>query len=168
MRPFAASACVVPRSQRRPPFVAIFQGGGTGCASAEPWTNTSFSPLSGAMKPKPRVVVEEFYCAVEAHGIVLSRGFRLNGPCGASATRCLEIRERDVLVVGAMSCRRSKPAPHHRACRCFIWALVACLASSGPNEVRPTWRAAQAGFRFEPSALSSSQFLRRRYALKAE
>jgi len=31
------------------------------CASAEAWTKTSFSPLSGEMKPKWRVGIEKFF-----------------------------------------------------------------------------------------------------------
>src|SRR5262249_40792350 len=56
--------------------------------------------------------IKKFNCAVEAHGIVLSRKISFNGPRGPLRSLGVsKYRERDVLVVGAMSCRQSKSAP---------------------------------------------------------
>ena len=56
--------------------------------------------------------IKKFNCAIEANGIVLSRKVSLNGPRGPLRSLGVsKYRERDVLVVGAMSCRQSKSAP---------------------------------------------------------
>jgi len=56
--------------------------------------------------------IKKFNCAVEAHGIVLSRKVSFNRPRGPLRSLGVsKYRERDVLVVGAMSCRQSKSAP---------------------------------------------------------